>query len=279
MDLQKQSLLVLVLLFFTESALSWGNTGHRVVGEVAAHYLTPKAKKKVDEILQGEELADSTTWADYVKSNPAWDDYRSWHYVSIPDGSSFFKSKKSKHGDVVRGLKEMIKRLKSKKTSLKEKRAALRFFTHFVGDLHQPLHAGRKGDRGGNDIKVLWFGKQTNLHVVWDSSMIDHEKLSFSELARFINKPKKEDKKWLKDPIETWAKESVNFRPQVYEFSSIYISPEKLKDLKMQPEGTKAEKVIPTLSWQYHARNWPLVKRRLYQAGRRLAYQLNETFK
>ena len=62
-------------------------------------------------------------------------------------------------------------------------RLALRFVVHLVGDLHQPLHVGKCCDKGGNDVKVTWFGKPTNLHAVWDSALVDDEQLSFTELA------------------------------------------------------------------------------------------------
>ena len=56
---------------------------------------------------------------------------------------------------------------------------------HLVGDIHQPLHVGCCDDQGGNKVKVKWFRKDSNLHRVWDSEMIDDTKLSFTELAAF----------------------------------------------------------------------------------------------
>ena len=73
--------------------------------------------------------------------------------------------------------------LKDPNASLADKQLALRFVVHLVGDLHQPLHVGKCCDKGGNDVKVTWFGKPTNLHAVWDSALVDEEQLSFTELA------------------------------------------------------------------------------------------------
>ena len=60
----------------------------------------------------------------------------------------------------------------------------MKLLVHFVGDLHQPLHLGKKEDKGGNDIDILWFGKKSNLHRLWDSDIIDSSKFSFSELSQ-----------------------------------------------------------------------------------------------
>ena len=75
------------------------------------------------------------------------------------------------------------KTLRTPTASLADKQLALRFVVHLVGDLHQPLHVGKCCDKGGNDVKVTWFGKPTNLHAVWDLALVDDEQLSFTELA------------------------------------------------------------------------------------------------
>src|SRR5260370_19352158 len=62
-----------------------------------------------------------------------------------------------------------------------------RFLVHFVGDVHQPLHVGRRDDRGGNDIQVTWFGESTNLHAVWDEKIIERSEEHTSELQSHLN--------------------------------------------------------------------------------------------
>lgn len=72
----------------------------------------------------------------------------------------------------------------SKEWALKE---SLMFITHFVGDIHQPLHSSRKSDKGGNTIIVhfnhtmiqpmvdreLRRQSKWNLHSVWDVAIIE----------------------------------------------------------------------------------------------------------
>src|SRR5258708_33014438 len=67
----------------------WGKTGHRVVGQIAENHLSPKAAKAVRELLGVEPLAMVGTWADEIRSDPAWKKAEPWHYVNIPDGETY----------------------------------------------------------------------------------------------------------------------------------------------------------------------------------------------
>jgi len=87
--------------------------------------------------------------------------------------------------------------LRSRNSDNKTKGTALRFILHILSDLHQPLHAGRSEDRGGNDIKLNWFGKDTNLHAVWDSGMI-----SSAHSENFAGKPENERVSWYANYLE-----------------------------------------------------------------------------
>src|SRR6185436_16787133 len=102
--------------------------------------------------------------------------------------------------------------------SAKQEKESLRMLIHLVGDIHQPLHVGRPGDRGGNDVKLKWFGSDSNLHRVWDSDMIDGTRLSYTELAESLYKPNAaEVKTWQGTSVRDWASESIGLRKQVYD--------------------------------------------------------------
>jgi hypothetical protein len=50
---------------------------------------------------------------------------------------------------------------------------ALSFVVHFIGDVHQPLHAAdRNGDLGGNAEHVRFFNQIGKLHGIWDSQIV-----------------------------------------------------------------------------------------------------------
>jgi hypothetical protein len=143
--------------------------------------------------------------------------------------------------------------LLDRSASKKDKETALRFIVHLVADLHQPLHAGNGTDKGGNEVKVTWFGKPTNLHAVWDSALVDEEQLSFTELAERLGRrtTSRQVIEWWDPNPADWVHESAAIRDTVY------------------PKA-------PELSYDYVYKFTPVVDRRLQQAGVRLAAYLND---
>ena len=207
MKILHTKLLISLLLIFGYSSIiqaKWGKTGHRVVGKIAEAHLSKKSKKAIQKILGDENLALSSTWADYIRSEPQKYAYTfPWHYVSIPDNEHYRTTPANPKGDIIQAIDLCIRSLNNRKNvSLDSQRFVLRLLVHFVGDLHQPLHVGRFEDKGGNTIKVKWFGKKTNLHTVWDSKIIDNMKLSYTELTKSLNHIKPAQKKvWQNAPI------------------------------------------------------------------------------
>ena len=84
----------------------------------------------------------------------------------------------SKKGDIIQAINKFVSVLKNNTAILEEQRLALKFLVHLVGNVHQPLHLGIKEDKGGNEINVKWFGKNSNLNRVWDSEMIESYQMS-----------------------------------------------------------------------------------------------------
>lgn len=250
-------LLVLYVLL-AGTLFGWGKTGHRVTGQIAENHLSSKARKAIQELLGGESLAEAANWADEIRSDPAWKKSDPLHYVNITDGVSYEEAKKNPAGDVISALRQMEATLRNKKAPRQQRVEALKFFLHFAGDLHQPLHAGRADDLGGNRVNVRWFrgSEATNLHTVWDSLLIDQEQLSFTEWARFLDRASEEEiKQWQASSYTDWMEESRKALPQVYDFP---------RDLP--------------LSFPYVYKNMPLVKQRLLQAGIRIAGVLNRIY-
>jgi hypothetical protein len=184
----KLKLFLLIATFFftkstTEEAFFWGQNGHRATGKIAESYLNRKAKRKIDKLLNGQSLAFVSTYADEIKSDRAYSEFYPWHYVNMDLNQSYATAVKNPKGDLVTGINKCILVLKDKSSSSEEKSFYLKMLVHFVGDLHQPMHIGQKEDKGGNSVKVEWFGKRTNLHAVWDTKMIEAWNMSYLELA------------------------------------------------------------------------------------------------
>lgn len=248
--------LCLALALASSPAAAWGPNGHRVVGQIAENHLTPEARAALEELLGAESLARAGTWADEIRSDPAWNRAAPWHYISIDDDETVETTERNPRGDVLEAMERYEAVLRDPAAAREDKVVAVRFLTHFVADVHQPLHVGRRGDRGGNGILVLWFGEPTDLHALWDSEMIESQKLSFTELARFIDHPTPEQvTQWQAAGYRDWIAESFALRDSVYD----------LGDRR--------------LGYEYGFHNLPIVERRLLQAGVRLAGLLNSVFR
>jgi hypothetical protein len=251
-------------------AAAWGPLGHRVSAELAERNISGRTRAHVQEILGHESLPEAATSPDEERSNPDtfWQETASpWHYVTLPPGTPAAQLEHPPEGDAVTALERFTATLRDPAASRDDKALALRFVVHLVADLHMPLHAGKPGDRGGNDVKVLWFGQPQNLHWVWDEGIINRQLLSYSEYTQRL-----EDRttpaqvlEWWDPRPETWIDESTALRDRIYPPTG-----------EEQGLGTTESPVV--LSWDYDWQWRPSVEQRLQQAGVRLAAYLDWVF-
>lgn len=254
-----KKLLILFLFCATVAKADWGKTGHRVVGKVAENHLTDSAKTAIAQILDGKSLALVSNWPDEMRSNPDFSKYGPWHYVNLPLDKEYHEVEHSHKGDVIVTINKAIEVLKDDKATKEEKAFWLKYLVHCVGDIHQPMHTGQSEDWGGSKIKLAFKGRKgantnTNLHVLWDTNMIDDYKMSYFEFAHTLEMEGIE--KFDQGDAELWAYESHQYAKTIYA---------EVKD------GDR-------LSYDYLYTNFPIVKSRLYKAGVRLAGILNEVF-
>lgn len=254
-------LLLIPFLFFMKSssdeAVFWGKNGHRVTGEIAEKHLTKKAKKQINKILKGQSLAFVSTYADEIKSDKKYNKYYSWHYINMGLEESYEEAEKNPKGDLKTGIDACIEVLKDKNSSDDEKNFHLKMLVHFIGDLHQPMHIGRKEDKGGNSIQVEWFGRGTNLHRVWDTNMLDDWEMSYLELADNADDlTKKQIEAIEKGTIVDWVNEVHLVTKEVY----------------------NSVKVGENLRYKYSYNHFGTVRTQLQKGGIRLAKVLNDIF-
>jgi len=171
---------LLATLLWPALALAWGPTGHRIIGELAQRQLTPQARAAVAELLRGEpepSLAGVANWADDMRTiDPGFARRTSrWHYVNFGSGDcDYVPARDCPGGDcVIAAIDNQLRVLGDRSLPRAQRVQALKFVVHFVGDVHQPFHAGGRDDRGGNDFQVSYRGEGTNLHAVWDSLILD----------------------------------------------------------------------------------------------------------
>ncbi len=237
--------------------IDWGKTGHRTVGQIANQYLKNKTKRKIAEILDGQSLAEVANFADDIKSDRKYSKYYTWHYVNMPFDVDYQNSEKNPKGDLVTGIAKCKEVISNKNSAKEEKAFYLKLLVHLIGDMHQPMHVGRKGDKGGNTIQVQWFGQGTNLHAVWDAKMIDFYKMSFSEMASNADELTKQQVKFIQQgTVVDWINDTHQFAIKVY--------------------GTA--KTGENLRYRYMYDNFGLVRSQLQKGGIRLAKVLNDLF-
>ncbi len=235
----------------------WGKTGHRVTGAIAQNHLSGKAKKALDDLLDGQSLAFVSTFGDDIKADRSYDMYNPWHYVNYPLGVLYKDSEKSPQGDIITAIETCTAIVANKANSREQRVFHLKMLVHLIGDLHQPMHTSRAEDKGGNDIQVQWFGKGSNLHRVWDTELIDSFGMTFTELAEALDRfSKKEIKQIQAGSIHDWVDESHEICGELYD----------------------TVKVGDKLGYAYSYAHNELLFEQLQKGGYRLAKVLNELF-
>jgi len=227
----------------------WGGLGHRLIARVAAEHLSAAVRAEVDTLLGGLELRDVAVWADSIR--PGRPETGPFHYINVPVDSSFSGWRRycPAAGCILEALERYRAALADRSNPRSERSEALRWIVHLVGDLHQPLHAGDRGDRGGNDLPVLWEGFRTNLHSVWDGRILGSAGLDEAAFwARLRERLTTADPTWSDGGPVDWAAESHALsRDQAYRVPG---------DLDV--------------SSAYATENLPRAEQRLLQAGIRL---------
>ena len=175
----------LLLLLFSPVATAWGPAGHRIIGAAAHAMLDPQAQAKVDEILAFdgpghtlEALDSACNWPDKIRDSAGWEWSSPLHYVNIPRSTPHYLTQRDCPEGlcVTAAITRFANELAKPELSLERRWQALSFLCHFVGDVHQPLHAGFRDDRGANQVNIVYRGQEWNLHRFWDS-VVAAEKL------------------------------------------------------------------------------------------------------
>jgi hypothetical protein len=241
-------------------AYGWGDKGHRTVAILADTHLTEQSREEVKKLLPtGTTLADAAVWPDIEGRRMT--ELDRLHHVNIPDNAAGYNQERDceARNCMVEGLKWFTPVIADTKAPIMLRLIALRYVAHLMGDIHQPLHAGRREDRGGIDIPVSYRAKTTNLHLFWDINLVEIEEGTAEELANKLDTDitEKQRTKWQSGDPKKWTNESFRLSR-----SNAYTVGEFID-----------------LSDEYVATARRIVRRRLAQAGVRLAWLLNNTFK
>ncbi len=254
------SIFALSALLGSAGAQAFGPDGHRIVAALAERQLTPPTRAAVHQLLGAEAaegLAGLANWADDIRDEQAWRHTSRWHYVNFPRASCRYDAARDCPDGrcIVAALRVQAQRLGDRTLTRHERVLALRFFVHFAGDIHQPLHAGHGDDRGGNTFQVFYIGRGSNLHALWDGGILRSAQRDWRQQVEHLSDraPVNGDiGVWSEHAPVRWAEESC----RLIGHSGIYPPrPGKL------PAG-------------YVERHYPLVEQRLVVAAARLATAL-----
>lgn len=255
----KRITLLLLLLCISISASAWGPKGHDAVAYIAEKHLSKKTRKKVQEVLDGHSLVYYANWMDNASHTDEYAHTKTWHYVNVDaNEESYAASVKEPKGDVVTAINDIVAALKSGELTLEEEQSNLKMLIHLVGDMHCPMHAGYKSDRGGNGTQVKYFGSSKKLHSVWDSEIVESaHRWSYQEWQEQVDRAsKKEVRAMAQGTPNDWIEETVVLSRNVYENS---------------PRGVN-------LSYDYVAMYAPIIEEQFLKGGIRLAKLLEEIY-
>lgn len=173
-----RSSLLLLAASCLPNAIAWGNWGHESIGYIAQAFLGPKTLAFVQSVLDAEyngQLGPAAIWADEVKYDNGWTWSQALHYIDanddpLNDSCSVVDSRDCLGDCILTAITNYTTRILDTTLSITEQDRALKFLTHFIGDIGQPLHC-EAYEVGGNDITEKFDGKKTELHAIWDTGM------------------------------------------------------------------------------------------------------------
>ena len=167
--------LLLLLCLWSLPARAWGPDIHALIADMAEAHLTPTASTQMHALLDLEDrhyLSGVSAWADYIRRDAP--ETAPWHFVDIPLDQSHFNALRDCPVDdcVTAQLTRFAQRLGNPSLSPADRLEALKWVTHLTADIHQPLHTADHNDKGGNLVGLSYFGRPTNFHAIWDSTIV-----------------------------------------------------------------------------------------------------------
>ena len=217
----------LTALALAAPAQAYWQYGHQTIARIAMANVRPATARAVRRILADQRLlgtpecpagtpADAAVWADCIKplkgadGKPRFGYAYGWHFQDVNICAPFDLTPACKDGNCVSAqIGRDVAVLRDRRTARADRVQALAFLLHFVGDLHQPLHAGEKSDKGGNDLAAsygIYSPAKLNLHSIWDGPLAERAITSGPTLVRRF--PAAERRRVQAGTVTDWSRES-----------------------------------------------------------------------
>lgn len=252
------SLLAIVLLLLSANSQAFGRTGHIMICQMSYQLAQPATRQQLDQLLKATpypSFGPACVWPDEVRSEEQFAWTKPHHYINLQRGETEVTREHCPEvGCVVSAIEDMQLRLKQNKQDWQ----ALLFLSHYISDLHQPLHVSFADDLGGNRTAVYFFGEPSNLHGLWDSNLLT--KLGYDEPARqqqlFASLSPAQQQQWQASGLMDWTNESARITVGLYQ--------------EYRPGML--------INDNYVAKHQAVLEQRLLQAAVRLAATLDKLF-
>lgn len=253
---------VVLLCCYSMPAFGWGPAGHKIVAMIAKQNIKPQTRTRIKQILGTVDLETVAVYADAVRDR--FPETYNNHFVDIPKDNTTYDPPHDcavdpEKGDcVLAALERFRAEAMNPNETMARRRFALKFIVHLIGDMHQPLHCSDNDDRGGNDVKVKWFGADSSLHKVWDSKIIENADLTDEEFAEtlLLDVTPQEINDFKKGNLLRWALEAHTIA--------------KANAYKLPADNELGD--------DYYDDNWAVVDKQLLRGGLRLARVLDWMF-
>lgn len=258
-------LIIALNAFDARETSAWSGDAHRLICDIAWQHMTPAAKRFATQLRSNETgtFAESCTWADDVVRRRR--ETYAYHFVNIPRGRSgivIARDCKAPQRCVTWAIKHYHTILADPRQPSAVRTEALKFLSHFVGDVHQPLHAAYASDRGGNRVYVSFFGddgtaqRPMQLHAVWDSRILNRGHVRWPKAVNNLvdDITSAEIKSWSNWDVIGWTNESF----------------------LIAEDFAYSARSGSNIAEPYYNRALQIAKQRVQQAGIRLAFLVNE---
>jgi hypothetical protein len=270
-----RTLFVVLALLVSSGAQAWGPEGHRITGFIAQRLLTVPARQHLRD-LGIDDLAVAANYMDEQRQalEEQFPHSSRWHYDNRelcdahPEAREFCRG-----GDCATyQIERWRKILADGRSSREEKRNAVRFLVHMLGDMHQPLHMADHNDRGGNDLYV-WLPREREprrLHEVWDSRLLNLARGRRAEAnwsKELFDRYVGDLETWQHGTVEDWARESHELAVNVVyaQLPGVTCDAQSVDHVALTPEYIEqGKRVVPI---------------QLGKAGVRIAAVLNEALR
>jgi hypothetical protein len=264
---------------------------------IAQEFLSENSKDQLKLLLPSDNgyLGNVASWADEIKQDRRkWGWASEYHYIDTHDkpGQDCFVNEETDCVDnscIVGAIANYTEQAKCSFAPNQSREYAVKFLTHFIGDITMPLHnSGRLV--GGNKAYVTFDEKQeidgykVNLHNTWDfhipnKLILRNYKDSVDVFVQDMAKQIKTGE--YKDLAPTWISEN-SYDEQTPLRNSVsalaWSRDSNILNCKENIWDSYDEDPKKDLGGDYYERAVPLVKIQIAKAGYRMAHHFNSIF-